>query len=58
MYSSVSSSYVALFTELEELGALNPANDSDMYALHFVFIPRINASLQGFRQVGTIIHCQ
>ena len=48
VYSSVTSLYVRVFTELEESGALSPANDTDVYALHYVFLPRINASLQDF----------
>ena len=42
VYSIVTSSYVRVFTELEESGALSPANDTDVYALHYVFHPRMN----------------
>lgn len=49
VYRSVSSSYSAIFTELECDGVLNTDNESDMYALHYVFLPRINASLSGFK---------
>ena len=38
-----------LFTELEHEGVLRPDNDVDLFALHFLFIPRINASLTTFR---------
>ena len=35
VYSSVSSSYVQVFIDLEESGALRPSNDADIYALHY-----------------------
>ena len=44
----VSSSYIKLFCELEHEGVLNPNNTADLFALHFVFIPRINSSLASF----------
>ena len=43
VYRSVSSSYVC-----EYAGALNPQNDADLFALHYVFLPRINSSLAKF----------
>lgn len=48
VYRSVSSTYVSLFNELEFAGALNPQNDADLFALHYVFLPRINSSLATF----------
>ena len=48
VYTSVSSSYVQVFMDLEESGALRPSNDADIYALHYIYLPRINASLQDF----------
>ena len=45
---SVSSSFIELFHELEQQGYLNPDNDTDLFALHFVFIPRINRALEQF----------
>ncbi len=50
VYSSVSTTYVQVFTELEESGSLRPANDANIYAIHYVFLPRINASLQEFKK--------
>jgi len=49
VYRSVTSSFVALFNELEEIGALSTDNETDMYCLHYVFIPRINAALSSFQ---------
>ena len=34
--------YYALFYEMEDLGILDPIRDPDLYALHYVFLPRIN----------------
>ena len=49
VYTSVSSSFVSVFNDLENIGALNPDNEVDMYCLHHVFIPRINSSQQEFQ---------
>jgi len=49
VYRSVSSSFVAVFNELEDIGALNPDNDADMFCLHYIFIPQINLSLLAFQ---------
>lgn len=49
VYRLVSSSYAAVFMELESDGALDVDNDTDIFALHYVFLPRINASLQAFQ---------
>ena len=48
VYTSVSSSYVQLFQQLEQAGVLNPENEADLFALHHVFVPRINSSLNKF----------
>lgn len=49
VYQSVSSSYASVFYELERDGALNVDNDADLFALHYVFVPRINESLGAFQ---------
>lgn len=36
------------FQKLEEEGCLNPLNETDMYCLHYVFLPRINSTLERF----------
>ena len=46
---SVSSSYRAIFMSLEDVGVLNPDNESDLFSLHYIFLPRINASLSAFK---------
>ncbi len=49
VYTSVASTYVQVFTDMEQQGILNPENDSDIFCLQFVFLPRINAALQYFQ---------
>lgn len=34
---------------MEDLGILNPISDADLFALHYVFIPRINNHLHQFK---------
>lgn len=42
--------FYTLFYILEDMGILDPTNNTDLFALHYVFIPRINHSLDVFRQ--------
>ena len=35
---------------LEDTGVLCPSNNTDLFALHYVFVPRINFQLDMFRQ--------
>lgn len=37
-----------LFTELEAEGCLDPLNETDLFCLHFVFLPQINSMLEAF----------
>ncbi len=46
VYTAVTSSYVI---DLENEGVLNADNDTDLFCLQYVFIPRINASLNQFQ---------
>ena len=39
-----------LFYSLEENNLLSPDNEIDIFCLHYVFLPRINAQLEVFRQ--------
>lgn len=48
VFSSVIISYYHLFYYLEENGILDPLDESHLSALHFVYIPRINESLDVF----------
>ena len=40
--------YYGLFYEMEDCGLLNIDDDHDLFALHFVFLPRINSQLTQF----------
>lgn len=40
--------YYGLFYELEDCGLLDVDDDHDLFALHYVFIPRINSQLTQF----------
>ena len=42
--------YKDLFQFLENYGLLDSLDELNLYALHFVFLPRINASLKEFRE--------
>ncbi len=48
MHSSVTLLYYRLFYYLEQLDLLDPLNDLHLWALHFVYLPRINQSLNEF----------
>lgn len=45
----VSSTYIALFNELETDGLLNPDNEVDIFCLQLVFLPCINKCLTEFQ---------
>ena len=40
--------YYRLFYHLEHCGMLNPLNERDPFALHYVYLPRINESITTF----------
>ena len=48
VYTAVTSMYVSVFSELEERNLLDPDNETDLFCLHYVFLPRVNASLNQF----------
>ena len=48
--SSVVSTYATVFKQLEISGVLDVENDTDLFCLQYVFIPRINKSLDAFRE--------
>ena len=47
-FRCVCHSYYAVFYNMEECGLLDPDSDEDVFALQFVFIPRINSQLHQF----------
>ena len=50
VHSAVLSTYSEVFQDLEQTGALNCENEADIFALHYIFIPRINNSLKLFQE--------
>lgn len=46
----VVSVYRHLFLHMEEQNVLNASQDVDMFALHYIFLPRIQRSLDAFRE--------
>lgn len=48
VYMSCTSLFYHLFYSLEDCGLLDPDNEIHLYALHYVYLPRINQSLQLF----------
>ena len=50
VFTGCISLFYSLFYMLEDNGLLDPSNDADLFALQYVFIPRINHQLDVFRQ--------
>ena len=50
MYRSVTLLYYRLFYHLEQQGLLEALNEIHLYALHYVYLPRINESLKQFQE--------
>ena len=50
VYTAVSSTYIGIFEHIEAQNILNVENDTDLFCLHYVFIAKINARLEAFRQ--------
>ena len=50
MYRSVTVVYYRLFYYLEQHELLDVLNEVQLYALHFVYLPRINQSLRSFQE--------
>ena len=49
MHRCVTLLYYRLFYYMESQDILNPVDERDLYALHYVFLPRINKSLRTFQ---------
>ena len=50
VFSSCVSLFYQIFYTLEDEGVLDPNNDIDLFALHFVYLPRICQQLETFRR--------
>ena len=49
LFAGCTYTYYYLFFALEDSGILDPSNETHLSALHYVYTPRINQSLQLFR---------
>ena len=49
LHQSVTKLYYRLFYHLENLQSLDPLNELHLFALHYVFLPRINRSIELFQ---------
>ena len=50
VYMGCVSFYYTLFYMLEDMGTLDPSDEKDLFALHYVLMPRIKHSLEVFRE--------
>lgn len=48
LHCCVTQLYYRIFYFLEYHGILNPVNECDLFALHYVFLPRLNKSMENF----------
>ena len=46
----LSALYIGIFNILEERMLLDALNEESLFALHFVFLPRINEALSEFKR--------
>ena len=49
LHYSVTNLFYCLFYHMEYISTLDPANEEHLFALHYVFIPRINSALSHLR---------
>ena len=54
VYRCVCSTYHELFYSMEAVGVLDPDNDTDLFVLHCVYLPRINRSLDEFARAWNL----
>lgn len=50
LHRCVTGIYYRLFYHLEHCGLLNPLDERDLFALHYVYLPRINDSIGAFAE--------
>lgn len=50
MHQGVTRLYYRLFYYMEECHLINHLNDAHIYALHYVYVPRINRALNSFKE--------
>ena len=49
LFSCITSLFYRLFYFLEEAGVLDPLSEVDIYALHYIYIPRVNHQIIFFQ---------
>lgn len=54
VYRCVCSTYHELFYSMEAIGVLDPSDDSDIFVLHCVYLPKINRSLSEFSRAWNL----
>ena len=54
VYRCVCSTYHDLFYSMEATGILDPSDDTDLFLLHCVYLPRINKSLHDFARAWNL----
>ncbi len=50
VFSSCTGHLYHMFHSMEDEGLLDPVDEADLFALHFVFIPRVNQQLKSFKE--------
>ena len=50
LHASVTKLYYRLFYFLEHHGLLDPLNDMHLFALHYIYLPRINKAMEIFKE--------
>ena len=55
MYQGVLQMYSSLFQHMEDVGLLDPTDESHLFCLQYVYIPRINRHLGEWKQ-GWLLH--
>ena len=55
LFAGCVSLYYNLFYYLEDQGVLDPTNNFDLFVLYYIFLPRINYTLECFRDSYMVI---
>ena len=58
VYVGCISLFYDLFYQLEDDGLLNMSSNTDLFALHYILIPRINRQLDVCREPSSLMYCQ
>lgn len=50
--------YYHLFHHLEEVSVIDPSNEEHLFALHYVYVPRINRHSESFTTVSELLEAE